>query len=415
MRLFSGLLIGRESLISHGTALNTVADNLANSNTVGFKTSRAEFSDLLADSIGSLYSPTNQTGSGTQVSSVTNMFEQGTLELTSRDLDFSILGNGFFVLDNAGETFFSRAGNFVTDPEGNIVTSSGDALMGFGPDGTTLTKLSLGQLSSAAQATTEASLKGNLDAASDLSPAVGAPATFQELNAASGFSAPFSLIDSLGTRQEVAMHFFHDAFLNWTAQAYVDAEEVGGVAGTPALLGEAQIAFGPDGLQAEGAGAVLQLAANWANGAAASAVTVDLSGFTGFSSVSNVSASTRNGQTTGSPVGIELQKDGVVNVTLDNGERQTIGTLALAMFNNPQGLDRVGSNRFQTTESAGETALGVAKTEGRGEVQNGSLESSTVDASREFVDLIRYQRGYQAGSSVISTMDEIINQTINLK
>lgn len=415
MRLFSGLHIGAESLYSHSTALNAVADNLANSNTPGYKSERPEFSDLLADSIGSLYSSPVSTGNGAKVEDTSIIYSQGAIDFTGRELDIAINGNGFFVVNNGENDFYTRSGNFTTDPDGNLITLQGDSVMGFtalSPD--TLVPINVQDVTSTAAPTTTTALTGNLDTRVPPGVAAANPQTFIELAETSDFNTAIRVIDSLGQAHDVALHFFHTANNTWDVQAYVDGAEVGGVAGTPSALGTATLTFDANGAQDAANPTLLNVTPAWGNGAAAGAIGIDLSGFTGFASSSSVNSVSSDGTIPGSVIGVEIDEQGIVRAKLDNGEVVDVGTLALATFNSKDGLERVGETKFMASDASGEAILGAPGSSGLGALRGGALESSNVDASREFIDMIKYQRGYQAGSQIISTVNEILNTTIQL-
>jgi len=421
-RLFTGLYAGRESLITNGAALATTSDNIANSNTVGFKESRIEFANLLAEGQGGLYNPDTAAGNGPMIAgSKVAHSSQGAIDPTARQLDFAIQGQGYFILNDASSSaYYTRAGNFSSDADGNIISNNGENLMGFteaSPD--TLVALNTSDISGQASATSTISITGNLNASDEIQGDPDtAPATFAALSAASDFSTSVEVVDSLGEKRDVIVHFFHTGIdaggQTWVAQAYVDAAEVGGVEGTPQFLNQVQMAMTTDGVQAEGAETLLEVTPAWGNGAAAGAFSFDLSNFSAFSTQSSVSAVSVDGTVPGNVTGFSLGADGTVGATLDSGETAVIGTLALAKFVNPDGLEKVGSNRFAQGADTGELTVAAAGSDGLGETRNGALESSSVDLSKEFVNVVRYQRGYQAGSKVITTMDEIINQTLNL-
>src|SRR5690606_36445474 len=121
-----------------------------------------------------------------------------------------------------------------------------------------------------------------------------------------------------------------------------------------------------------------------------------------------------NGNSAGNVRGVGIAKDGEVQAFLDNGTVVTIGTLALANFSNEYGLNRRGNNLYRATNDVGEIEVGLAGTGGRGDILGSSLEASTVDLAKEFIDVIRFQRGYQAGSQVITTINDILTSTINI-
>lgn len=417
-RLESGLFAGRESLITHGLALSTVGDNVANANTIGFKNSRVEFGDVLAESVGSLYGAPLSTGNGVRGLDISTSHRlQGSIEPTSRELDAAIQGNGYFVLNNGVDTSYTRAGNFSIDADGFLVSRSGENVMGFtaeSPD--TLVPISTIGAEANATASTTMSIAGNLAADTpndDVPPAN--PATFQEVNDAATFRTSVEVIDSLGTSQSVALYFFHTGPQNgsWTVQAYVNGDQLGGAAGTPSLVGTTNLTFDGFGLQADGA-QPMTINAAWGNGSQASNIAVDLGNMTQLAGSSSVSNVVIDGNPSGEVIGIGYQDDGTIVVRLSNGEEFPLATLGIAMFNSADGLDRVGDNQFRETEESGEALLGVAGAEGRGTISGSSLESSNVDPANEFISMIRFQRGYQAGSQVITTISELMNTTIQI-
>jgi flagellar hook protein FlgE len=415
MRLESGLYASRESLITHGTAMSNLADNLANLNTPGFKTSRVEFSDILAQSQGSLYSPPSVTGSGVQASSVAvNHSQQGSLNLTGRELDFAIEGRGYFITNDGTNTVYTRGGAFGTDNAGNIVSAKGGSLMGFTEASpATLVPLNIGDVAGQAQATSEIALRGNLNTGLPVVEPIANPASFKELGDSSQFNTSITAIDSLGASHDIVLHFFHTDTLTWTVNAYVNGLETGGEDGVPVQVGTSQIAITDTGVQAEGA-APLAITANWANGAAGSTIAGDLSGFTGFASASNVSSIVSNGVTAGIVEGFELLSNGDLVARLSSGSTTLIGSVVVANFNNPNGLIRVGNSGYVETPESGEASIGIAGSEGRGVTRSGALENSTADTASEFIDMVRFQRGYQAGSQVITTLSDMMRDTIQL-
>jgi len=416
MRL-TGLLAGREAMISEGAALATVADNISNLNTTGFKSGRTEFSNILAASEGSLYGNSDDPGNGSEVQNVQVRHDkQGTFDFTDRSLDLAIDGNGLFVVSDGTSQFYTRAGNFQVDKDGNFVTEDGKQVMGFTTASpTTPVALTVTGVSGQATATSTVSLAGNLDSSTAVR-ALPAATSFTTLSQGADFVSPITVIDSLGAQHDISLYFFHDtAPLGFTIQAYVDGGEVtGGTAGTPSLVGTGTVNFQATGTQATGAAATMTLNGTWLNGATPTAATVDLSGLTGFASKSNLSKVTLDGNRAGTPIGYQVDEDGSFNVTLDNGDNIRVGQVALATFPSIQGLERAGDNYFRAGDTAGTPTIGAPGSAGHGDIVGGALEGSNVDPASEFVDLVRYQRAYQAGSQVVTTMSELLSTTLQL-
>lgn len=417
MRLETGMRAGRESLMTHGTALNTIADNLANVNTTGYKDSRLEFADLVGARQGSLFGGPIQTGNGVTGTDIFTMHSiQGSVELTGRNLDAAIEGQGWFIVQEGEDTYYTRAGNFVADQEGFLVTPTGGRVLGYTADNADVpVPINVRGVVGNPEATANIALGGNLDAVSPLVgeiPAAGA--TFRDMAEASSYTTSVRVVDSLGGEQTVSLFFYRTDNLTWAVQAAVDGESVGGEAGVPVIIGNGQLQVGPNGLQAEDAEALLELAPAWAGGAEQGNIALDLRAFTGFANASTISEVTVDGLRGGAVLGVSIDNNGNVSALLDSGETIETAQLALATFNSPEGLTRAGNNIFRISDASGEAQVGRAGQDGFGKVLGGSLENSTVDQAKQFVSLIQFQQGYRAGSQVIQTMSELITQTIQL-
>jgi flagellar hook protein FlgE len=427
MRL-TGLYAGREALMAQGTAINAVADNLANFNTPGFKAERSEFENILADSQGSLFGSPLETGNGAQVADLRTLYDkQGTFDFTDRGSDMAIDGKGFFNISDGTDTYYTRAGNFTIDKSGNLVTSDGLFVLGIpattgddaGASEGTPTKLNVNDVAGKANASTKITVGGNLDTSSKLFngttglPAAGA--SYNQVAGAADFASPVTVVDSLGKAHDLSLYFFHSGPTEYTVRAYVDGADVGSAPNLPFQVGETKLTFQSDGSQGTGAASTLAINAPWGDGAQASTISADLSKFTGFASPSALSNVEADGNRAGSPTGVEVETDGTFNVVLDNGDRTKVGTIVLSAFQNVDGLERSGGNKFRATDEVGDISTGAGGAEGRGGIRGGALENSTVDPAGEFIDLVRFQRGYQAGSQVITTISQLLNTTINIK
>lgn len=417
MRLETGMRAGRESLMTHGTALNTVADNLANVNTSGYKNSRLEFADIFAGGNGNIFGGPIQTGNGVMGSGVFTIHGvQGTVNPTGRELDAAIQGRGWFVVNDGVDTYYTRSGNFTTNPDGFLVTPSGKFVYGFSEENPDVAgPLQVSGVEGNPQATGNVSLGGNLNAGAAIVGAVpGAGSSFQEMNDAADFRTSVQVVDSLGALRDITLFFYKTGNQNWTVQAVTDGEEVGAEAGLPSIIGNAQIALGGDGLQAEGANAPLLINAPWAGGADPANIEFDLSAFTGFSSGSTLNQFNRDGVRGGTPTGVSIDDKGNVVASLNSGEFVVIGQIALATFTASDALERKGNNYFSASDFVGDIEIGRSGAAGFGNVVGQSLESSTVDPAKEFVNLIQFQQGYRAGSQVIQAMSELLTSTIQL-
>lgn len=423
MRLLTGLYIGRESLMSHGAAIAVTADNISNVNTTAYKNKRGEFATLLAEGQGNIYSSPLPSSSGVSVDDVYTIHDQqGPIEQTERPLDVAIDGSGFFLVkdgpateaaDNSN-THYTRAGVFTADQDGYVVDPDGEYLLGYtaqSPD--TPVPINAKATEGVAVPTTTVTVGGNLSAQAPVLTEAPDTTTFASINAASAFSSSIRVIDSLGVAHEVGLQFFHTAAGSWTAAAFVDGADVGGTAGTPTQLGSTTISFDPTGVQGTGAATTISISPTWANGGNSTA-TVDLSNMTQLGASSQITSQTGDGRPAGSVVGFRVERDGTLLAILDNEEEFSIATIPLAKFVNPNGLRAAGDNKYVYEDEAGDKKIGVPDTEGRGFLRGNSLERSAVDLSKQFVNIIQLQRGYQAGSQVISTVNDMLNTTIQM-
>ncbi len=424
MRLESALYSSREGLTSQGQAIAVVGDNISNSNTTGYKYGRVEFSDLMPGGPdGTQHVTEGEAGGGSTVSRVRSMVnENGILEPTGRDLDVGVAGLGFFIVQNGTNELYTRAGNFTISDSGALVDQNGYNVMGYkGTDTGSLTSIDMLGLDMAASPSTKIALTGNLDASAAIGTAPTAPATYDEISAkgAAAFSANISAYDSLGKAHSVLVAFTKTANQTWTAQAYVDGGDIsGGTAGTPKLVGTLQnLVFNTDGTidAANKAASVMQVTGvAYANGAASGSFALDLGGYNQYSAASVVNSVVNDGQSTGNIKTYEIESDGKVFAVLDSGSRKQVGSIALKTFSYTDGLDRAGNALYTFSGSSGANAAGLPGSEGRGDLQSASLERSTVDISHEFVDLVLYQRAYQASSQTLNAANTMLRDTLGL-
>ena len=399
-------------LRAHQTKMDVTGNNIANVNTVGYKSSTTVFQDTLSQVIRAGGAPaadrggTNpaQVGLGVKVAAITTNWTQGATQSTGRSTDFMIEGDGFFVTNTGTEQLYTRAGSFDFDGTGRLVTPDGSVLQGWMADaaGTINTNgpiddlsVPYGQIVNPLQ-TTSGVVEGNLPATT---------ATGESIQTG------ITMYDSQGKAQKV--------FYNFTKLAAADSWELDVVHenGT-VLVNNASVVF-------DAAGAMTTPAApgtlpsftppaatfpSWTG-----AITIDLSGMSQFGGANTVAAPEQNGYALGSLQSFTLGNDGTIMGIYSNGLRQPIGKLALASFNNPGGLEKAGSSSFRVGDNSGVANVGVAGVGGRGVLNSGALEMSNVDLAEEFTGLIVAQRGFQANSRVITTSDELLQDLVNLK
>jgi flagellar hook protein FlgE len=410
--MFDPFATALSALNANAVAISVTGDNLANLNTTAFKGSRVTFDDLVTQFV----TEGLEIGAGVGRPSTSRQYIQGAVEVTGSGLDAALQGNGFFIVnDGADSQLFTRSGGFTTDAVGNLVTSAGHNVQGWtavngavaatGPIGDIVLPTS-GLLSPLP--TTQISMRLNLDA----SQAVGAT-----------FSVPAQVVDSLGATHVVTFNFTKTSATDWDYDITIPGEDItSGTAGTPSSLTNGSISFGPDGMVAAPAapGIVPIAVSGLTNGAADLAVDWSLfagpqSMLTQFAQQSAVSSVTQDGEVPAEMINLEIIEGGLIVARFTGGREQVVAQLAIAAIANPGSLASAGNNAFRLTSKSAAPAIGPAGTGGRGEVRGAALESSTVDIASEFTHLIRYQRAYQANSRVVTTADEIAQETLNLK
>lgn len=412
---------GLSGLNANAAYLAVIGNNLANINTVGFKSSTFSFADLVSQTLSSSSANPSQVGLGVVAGAVTPTFSQGSIENTRESTNMAIQGQGFFVVQTPDGAAYTRAGDFSFNSDGYLVNPEGHFLQGWttidpstGLPVTTGSPTDIqippGQLHAPTATTTFRTLT-NLSA----SDATGAT-----------FTTVVDLLDSLGATHSMTVTYTKTGAGAWSYAATVPGADVtGGTPGTPFSIGTGTLTFNASGQLSTVNGAapadVALTTPTWTNGAAANALVwdiVDAAGtlsHTGFSQVSATSSTAVSGNAAGRVSNISIDPDGTIQGTLNPGQTVVVGQIALATFNNPKGLAKIGGNLYLPNQSAGLPNIGVAGTGGRGTVFGSALEQSNVDMAHEFTQMILAQRGYQANSRAITTSDELLLETLNLK
>jgi flagellar hook protein FlgE len=405
-------------LNNNSLSINVIGDNLANMNTTAFKSSKANFSELLAGLSG-----TSATGNpvsfglGSTLNGITRMNTQGTVTYTGNATDAAINGNGFFVVSIDGDqgiTGFTRAGKFEFNNQGNLISSDGYSVMGYMAvngkidNGGAIAPITVkkGQ-SIPARATTNISMTANLDAqAAD----------------ATTYSSSIQIYDSLGTAHTLSMTFTKTGIGAWSWSATIPATDTGGAStDAPVEVGTGTLGFDETGKLSDPAANPTISIAGLANGSADMDMEFmlwDDSGnayITNYAGTSTVSSTTQDGTTASMLKGISIDSRGVVVGLSDNGQSIPVAQLAIAGFPNVDGLQKYNGSTFVAFTSSGDPSIGIAGIGGRGTIVGSSLEQSNVDMATEFVNLIVAQRSYQANSRVITTTDELYQDSLNLK
>jgi len=431
MSLVSSLYTGQTGLESASTDLSVIGDNIANSATVGFKASRADFSNAMAQQMIGSGGAVAEVGLGTELQSVQKILTQGALSNTGVATDLALDGGGFFVVKGAQSgmvgQFYTRAGQFTMDKSGYLVNQGGLRVQGFAADqtgviGATPGDLQLGTAASPAFASTTVTVKANLDASATVP-----TAAFSAANpaATSNFASSVTVYDTLGVQHQVDIYFAKTAAGAWTYHALTDGGGLtGGTAGTPTEIQSGDLTFDTSGkLQAI---ANVTGTFNPINATQAQALTFNvgddiasggtgLLGVTQFAATSTPTSVTQDGYGSGVLSSIGFDKEGKIQGSFSNGTSRVIGQLAIATVNAPDQMSRATGNLFMETTGSGNATLGKATTGGRGSIAAGALENSNVDLSKEFIHMITAQRNYQASSKTITTADSLLAELMNIK
>jgi flagellar hook protein FlgE len=417
------MFAGVSGLRSHQAFMDVVGNNIANVNTTGYKTSNVLFQDLLSQSLQGSGAPiqgvqggTNpaQVGLGVKIAGVQLNFGQGASQLTGRATDFSIQGDGLFIVEQGGTRAYTRAGSFSLDGLGQLVTAEGGFVMGWQATNTGAinTNASIEQLRIpvgqiiAPVTTTSIDVGGNLPADS---------ATGTTINAS------INVYNSLGTTVPLRAEFTKIANVapnvNWEVRVYDAAGNV--------ISGPSAVTFDATGTLTTANPTVTQAQLDTIAGTTgtwdAAGITLDFGAstdadrLTGAATLNSVTALSQNGAAIGSLVSFSVGADGMITGVFSNGRNQPLGQLALAAFANPTGLEKAGGSLYRSSVNSGEPQIGVPGQGGRGTLSGGTLEMSNVDLAAEFTNLIVAQRGFQANSRIITASDEILQDLVNLK
>lgn len=426
MGILSSLYTGVSGLTAQGEALGVVGDNIANANTIGFKASRAEFQDILSKDLKGILGG-NQIGRGVKIGAVNPIITQGNVDSTEKATDLAISGDGYFVVKGSDGVSFTRDGSFHFDKDGNLVTNDNQKVQGFQADekGNILNKTADIKFPRAlipAKATQEIKMDLNLDSRVEANKVFNANDPYST----SHYSTGIEMYDSQGNKHLVTLFFNKTADRAWEYRGMVDGKEV--TDGTPGVLSEVlkgQLKFTVDGkLESQEttesnlnfAGGALQnqqVKLNFGDAIAEGGKGLD--GTKQYGKDSDLISWTQDGAAAGTISGLSFNDEGVLTALYTNGEAADLAQIALAKFENPEALFKVGNNRMKESREAGSPAIGQPNRAGRGKLFAKSLERSTVDLASEFVNLIQNQRNFQANAKTITTTDQLLEEVIQLK
>lgn len=413
--MFTSFSTALSALGAHATAVDVVGNNLANLNTPGFKANAVSFFDLVTQSLGAGLGET-QVGFGVGRPVTLRQFSQGAIQASSGSLDAAIQGDGFLIVRNQqGELLYTRGGNLKVSKSGDLLTAKDHRLQGWteqngvlstnGPIGDIV--VPVGSIR-APQPTSAFNFDMNLNAAATAGPP---PDTF---------STSIETYDSLGGTIVVSVTFTRSTTANaWDYTISVPDSAVT----APITPVTGTLTFDSNGRLTSPTvtdpAPQIQIA-GLVNGASPMTLNWELfnrstSRLTQFAAPSAVAANSQNGGPASQLIRVGIGDGGQLLALYSNGQQKVVGQLAMASIRNPESMVAVGDNNYQLSARSALPAIGVPNTGGRGTILGGAIESSTVDIAREFTLLIVLQRGYQANTRVVTTVDEISQETINLK
>ncbi|NVJ96555.1 MAG: flagellar hook protein FlgE [Alphaproteobacteria bacterium] len=449
---FTALAAGVSGLQAFTEGVGVIADNITNVNTIGYKETRSRFSTLVTETAAlSSYSP-----GGVRAFSETLVSKQGLLQPSGSATDLSVDGNGFFVVragadaeDTDGELLYTRAGAFTQDSEGYFKNTAGLYLMGWPTDslGTPtvnksqldeLEPININNLNGLGSASTEVSLRVNLDVDTTDNGTYTAIGELADGTATADFETNVNIYDSQGRSHVVNIAVVKDANANtWNYEVFFDdTSVVDATTHTDGLIAYGELVFNTDGSIDLGGGSTMFDAGGTAltfpgdaipitydNGTVevdAGSITFDFGDDgqkTGF--VQSATSSSRlsysvDGAAFGNINGVSVTEEGIVTALFDNGLTLSVYKLPVAVFQNADGLTRRQGNAFGSSDLSGDVNLQDAGDSGAGSIAPNSLEQSTVDLASEFAELIKVQRAFSASTRIITTSDEILEELTRL-
>lgn len=412
--MFTSFSTALSALGAHATAVDVVGNNLANLNTPGFKASTVSFFDLVTQSLGAGLGET-QVGFGVGRPVTIRSFSQGALQASNGSLDAAIQGDGFLVIKGQqNQVLYTRGGNLLVDKSGNLLTAKGYKVQGWTEKNNTVdTNAPVGDIVipvgsiKEPKASTSFQFDMNLNAAASSGPP---PANFK---------TSIEVFDSLGTSHVVSVSFTKAATPNaWDYSISIPDADVA----SPVTPQTGSLTFDSQGkLTSPDANTPVSFAIAGFNSGAAD-MTLNWQIYNGavpritqYAQASAVGANSQDGEPSAQLTRVAIGDGGKVLAQYSNGVQTAVGQLAMASIRNPESLVAVGDSAFQLSSRSALPAIGTSGTGGRGSIMGGAVEASTVDIAKEFTSLIVLQRGYQANTRVITTVDEISQETINLK
>lgn len=430
MSLYSALYAGVSGLSAQAGAMATVADNINNVNTVGYKGSRADFSSLVTGSSkGGAYA-----AGGVNLVARSLISKTMSLNTANRTTDMGIDGNGFFLVRpqaNSREIAYTRAGSFVPDKNGNLYNTAGYYLQGWpiAADGSyndsgnmdALQTVNITSLAGAAEPTRSIGLQLNLDSRQAAFAGAYTAGDMADGTVAPQFSRSVDVYDAQGGVHQVTYGFIKTGPNSWAAEAFV--QPATDVTQADGLLTSGTVnfdSFGKIDLATSTAALFSGFTPGWTNGAGGVPITMPIgtgagTDWTQIGEDSSIGQKTVDGGMLGKITSVQITKTGELTAIFESGITRALYKVPLATFANADGLSRLNGDVFQASQDSGQALVNAANAGGAGTILGNKLEISTTDLAAEFTDMIRYQRAYSASSKIITTVDEMLQELGALK
>ncbi len=405
------MFAGVSGLRNHQIRMDVIGNNIANVNTVGYKTSRVTFQDALSQSLKGATAPQNnrgginpqQVGLGVTLSSIDVIHTAGNLQTTGVNTDLALQGNGFFIVGEGAQNYYTRAGNFSMDTSGRLVYSNGLQLQGWMADAGEINtngkiegiKLPINS-TIAPQATGGVGIDGII-LNGNLQPSTTAIPT--------EFTRNVQVFDSLGHSHVLEIRFNETSSNNWKWEAFDPSKT---------SIGTGDIVFNAEG---KFDSVTANTIGGWNPGTGANAldITINFENLTQYAADESSVAYEQNGYPMGYLQSFKIDSAGKIIGVFTNGLTEDIAQVAVATFSNAGGLEKLGETMFRESSNSGSAQINPSGVGGSGKITPGTLEMSNVDLSQEFTDMIVTQRGFQANSRIITTSDEMLQELVNLK
>ncbi len=435
--MMRSMYAGVSGLRTHQSKMDVIGNNIANVNTVGFKKGQMTFQEVFSQTMRGASAPqdgrggTNpmQVGLGVGVGSINTIHTKGSMQPTDNPTDLMIDGEGFFVVSddtNFENRYYTRAGNFSLDRDGNLVTADGYKVLGYKADEDGNPTSEVGEIQVNKSETVTASTTKNIELRGNLDSRI--PKYEEENKAEDGIhTADTQIKDSLGNSYTVTFKFTkgetEEDGTSWEAEVVgVKDLATDKEIDTFETDKEVNLKFDTNGKLTDDStkNATLTITKEGVTfgdkvDGENKGIKIDFSKLTQYANDMDAKPYAQDGNSSGKLEGFSIDSKGVVLGIFTNGDRKSLGQIMLAKFDNPMGLQKTGNNFFVDTRNSGEPQLGTGGSSGYGAVAASTLEMSNVDLSMEFTEMITTQRGFQANSRIITTSDEMLQELVNMK